>query len=318
MNVSHRQLKAFILIARLRNFSRASEQLHIAQSGLSLMIRELETQLGFRLFNRTTRQVSLTPFGSEFLRVAEQNVENLEQAVDRVGKLAKQANTSLSIGAPPLTSSYVLPEAIAAFQEKHPDIRVTVVDTDIVTVSNMVREGQLDLGMGMFLKATPSTVREPLFRFSLVMASAAPSFQLSRAPRSWASVAGSDFICLPYDNPLQQLIDGYLLRAGHNRAPRFVVNFIETQLGLAAAGCGVAILPSTAIAACRGHTVRIQPLSEPLLDLDFYSLRDRSRESQPYASEFCETVRRCLPHFVAPSLAAASGKKRKRQAPTAA
>ena len=61
-----RQLRAFLLVAQHRSFSRAAGALSVAPSGLSLMIRELETQLGVRLFDRTTRHVALTPFGNEW------------------------------------------------------------------------------------------------------------------------------------------------------------------------------------------------------------------------------------------------------------
>ncbi|MCS6762995.1 MAG: LysR family transcriptional regulator [Candidatus Protistobacter heckmanni] len=91
MNILHRQLKVFLLVARLHNFSRAAEQLFIAKSGLSTMVRELEEQFGFRLFDRTTRHVRLTEFGTQFLPIAEQNVQSIEGIVSRIGEIARQA-----------------------------------------------------------------------------------------------------------------------------------------------------------------------------------------------------------------------------------
>ncbi|GAA0508751.1 LysR family transcriptional regulator [Pigmentiphaga daeguensis] len=298
MNISHRQLKAFLLLAQQRNFSRAAEQLHIAQSGLSLMIRELEGQLGFRLFDRTTRQVTLTQFGAEFRAVAEQNVKRIEEIVEQVGRSAQRANTTLSIGAPPLTCSYLLPPVVAAFEQRHPGVRLTVVDTDLPSVSSMVRAGHLDVGLGMFIKAAPGMLRQPLFHFSLVAASAAPKFQLARSPRSWSALAGEQFINLPFDNPLQQLIDKNLALVGHEGPPRFVVNFIETQIGLAEAGRGIAILPSTAVPACRGRGIRLEPLGPPLVELEFYELRDRGRKLPPCADDFCDLLKRSIPRAV--------------------
>ena len=70
IDFSSRQLRAFVLVARYRSFSRAAAALFITPSGLSLLIRELERQLGVRLFDRTTRQVELTTAGSEMLAVA--------------------------------------------------------------------------------------------------------------------------------------------------------------------------------------------------------------------------------------------------------
>ncbi|VCU70081.1 Hydrogen peroxide-inducible genes activator [Pigmentiphaga humi] len=300
MNFSHRQLKAFLVVARLRNFSRAAEQLHIAQSGLSLMIRELEGQLGFRLFDRTTRQVTLTRFGSAFLPVAEQNVSSVEDIVEQLGRSAQHAATALSVGAPPLTCSYLLPPVIAAFAQQYPGVRLHLVDTELSEVSSMVRGGQLDIGLGMFIKPAAGVIRKPLFNFSLVAASAAPRFQMARAPRAWNAFESARFIKLPFDNPLQQLIDKHLAQVGHSAPPAFVVNFIETQIGLAEAGRGIAILPSTAIPACKGRGIRLEQLAAPVIELDFYELRDRARELAPCADDFCNMMRKLLPRMVSP------------------
>jgi DNA-binding transcriptional LysR family regulator len=82
-------------------FTRAAEALFITPSGLSVLIRELETQLGFRLFDRTTRQVALTPSGADFLPVAQRSLAEVDAATSRFGRSASQASQTLSIGAAP-------------------------------------------------------------------------------------------------------------------------------------------------------------------------------------------------------------------------
>ena len=84
MNITSRQLKAFVLTARHQSFSRAAEQLFITQSGMSVLVRELETQLGVRLFERTTRKVALTEFGSQFLPIADRSLRDLEEAAAKL------------------------------------------------------------------------------------------------------------------------------------------------------------------------------------------------------------------------------------------
>src|SRR3979490_338717 len=91
MNITSRQLKAFLLTARYQSFSRAADQLFITQSGMSVLVRELEAQLGFRLFERTTRKVALTEFGSKFLPVADRSLVELEAAAANIGRSASAA-----------------------------------------------------------------------------------------------------------------------------------------------------------------------------------------------------------------------------------
>src|SRR5207248_4822114 len=91
MDFTSRQLRAFLLVAQHRNFSRAAGALFITPSGLSVLIRELETQLGFRLFDRTTRHVAPTAYGTEFLGVARRCLADLDAATARIGRSATHA-----------------------------------------------------------------------------------------------------------------------------------------------------------------------------------------------------------------------------------
>src|SRR6202035_1112187 len=116
MEFSSRQLRAFQLVAQHRSFTRAAEALFITTSALSVLIRELETQLGFRLFERTTRHVALTGYGSEVLAVVQLNGEQFDTAVSRIGRSATDAGRTLSLGATPLVAANILPRAIKEFR----------------------------------------------------------------------------------------------------------------------------------------------------------------------------------------------------------
>jgi len=83
MNITSRQLRAFVLIARHQSFSRAAQQMSITQSGISMIVRDLESQLGFRLFDRTTRKVNVSELGSRFLPVATRCLSELEGAAQK-------------------------------------------------------------------------------------------------------------------------------------------------------------------------------------------------------------------------------------------
>ena len=91
MNITSRQLRAFLLTARHESFSRAAEQMFITQSGISIMVRELESQLGFRLFDRTTRKVKLNEFGSRFLPIATRCLSELEGAAVNIKRSSHSA-----------------------------------------------------------------------------------------------------------------------------------------------------------------------------------------------------------------------------------
>src|ERR1700743_1597608 len=105
MNISLRQLKAFSEVARLKSFTRAAENLHITQQGLSLMIQDLERQFGCRLFDRTTRTVSLTLAGEQLCSAAQPTISSLDAAASCIGRLSTHARQTLSIATTPLVAA---------------------------------------------------------------------------------------------------------------------------------------------------------------------------------------------------------------------
>jgi LysR family carnitine catabolism transcriptional activator len=291
MNVTSRQLKGFLLVARHRSFSRAAEQMFMTQSGLSVLMREIENQLGFRLFDRTTRHVELTEHGTQFLAVAQDHVRNFEAVVSRIRQSAAAASQWLSVGAPPMTAAHILPEVIAHFSPERRNFRVRLHDTDLPRIAGMVKSGELDLGLGMFVKPTAGLARVPLFRFSLVLVRSADAKLPGGRVRRWSDLSGQTFIGLPPDNPIQQLVAKHLSRVGHRQPPDLVVNYHETLIGLVEARAGVAIMPSSVLPACRNRRVVIEPLVDPVVHLDLYQIRHRGRVLPPEAQAFTDFLK---------------------------
>ena len=122
--VSTRQLRAFRLVAQHRNFTRAAEALFITPSGLSVLIRGLESRLGFRLFDRTTRHVELMAHGTELLTVIQRSLEELDAAIAHIGRNAKRSQQSISLGTTPLVAANILPPAMREFRKQRPGVRM--------------------------------------------------------------------------------------------------------------------------------------------------------------------------------------------------
>src|SRR5215467_2242821 len=106
---SSRQLRAFILVAQYRSFAAAAGRMFVTPSGLSVMIRELENQVGVRLFDRTTRHVALTAAGSEFLSVVEPAVRDVDVAMSRVSGASVAESPSVAVGSTQFMAASVLP-----------------------------------------------------------------------------------------------------------------------------------------------------------------------------------------------------------------
>jgi DNA-binding transcriptional LysR family regulator len=281
---SSRQLRAFLLVAEHHSFTRAANALFVTPSGLSVMIRELEGQLGFRLFDRTTRQVRLTPHGQQLLTVARRSVDDLEAAASRLARLAVESGHSLSVGTGLLIAANILPQAIKQFRSQRPEIRIRLLDADPATVLQQVEAGELDIGLGSF-KSTPSIRRTPFFRFSLMLIGA-PGVGMVRPSMPWSALKGERLIAQVPTNSVQQLINRHLAQAGVSSQPAMVLNRLDTIIALVEAGEGIAIVPSYALPACRHRKVVVIRLTSPTVTLDFQQIRHRGRQLPAAADDF--------------------------------
>ena len=99
-DVSARDLRAVVLVARYLSFIAAAAELHLSQPGLSRVIRKVEQELGVALFHRSTRQVALTAAGAQFVPVAERLLQDLAVGVEAVRDLANQTRGHVAIGCP--------------------------------------------------------------------------------------------------------------------------------------------------------------------------------------------------------------------------
>jgi LysR family transcriptional regulator, carnitine catabolism transcriptional activator len=285
MEVSTRQLRAFRLVAQHRNFTRAAEALFITPSGLSVLIRELENRVGFRLFDRTTRHVELTTHGTELLAVIQRSLEELDAGIANIGRSAKRDSQSISLGVTPLVAANILPPAIREFRKQRPSLRIQLFDADLPTLMKMVETGKLDMSIGIF-KGMVGVRREPFFRFSLMVARAASNGTPPRATTSWAALDGETLISLSPGHPHQQLIDKHLVQAGVRVQIGSVVNLLDTQIALVEAEEGIAIIPSFGLPACRNRKVVTSRLVSPVASLEFHLISNRGKELPPGADEF--------------------------------
>jgi DNA-binding transcriptional LysR family regulator len=299
MNLSTRQMRAFLQVARLGNFTRAAEQAHITQAGLSILIREMEKQLGCRLFDRTTRVVTLTPSGRRLLPVVERLVTDLDDVAAQLGAEGDEARQTLRIAATPLVSSHLLPQVFNTFRQAHPQVNLRLFDADLRDVEAMVTAGDADMGLGFFFKAAAGLERTPVGRFHL-MRVASSAEEDDEAPAigtaPWSALRTAELIGLPPGNPIQKVIDQHLVATiGRADAQRPTFNFFGTLISMVEAGFGTAVMPTFALAACRRHRVRTDVLVKPKVGLDFYRIAKRGAHETEAMQAFVATLVKALP-----------------------
>lgn len=297
MNISTRQLQAFVAIARLGSFTRASDEIFVTQAGLSLMLKDLEMQVGARLFDRTTRSVHLTSAGEALLPTARSMLASWEAATSNVGQLAAAARQQISIGATPLVASSVLPLWLRGFQLAHPGIRVEVRDLDRRQILDGIEAGEIDLGLGAFFKPAVGIERQSLATFHLArVAPRAPSAAKPRASAAaarrpaWSTLSGETLLVLSNDNPIQKLVDVHLRMLQTPPTRSGALQNIQAIISMVEAGHGVAALPSFVAPACARYNVTVETLVKPLVPVEFFVVSKKGRMKTTLAKQVIDDI----------------------------
>lgn len=291
MKVTIKQIEGFLAVAEFGNFSRASKRLNTAQPALSQAIKDLEAELGTRLFDRTTRRVELTDAGREFRDSASKAIEELEHAVDSVHQLAERRRGRLRIAAPPLLAAVVLPQAIADFQNRYPGITIQIADISTEQIVDSVRTGRADCGLGTFQAGEEGIERVVLTRDNLMLFCGDQNPFKERRAVSWSEMAGQQLITLTRDSGIRLLVEVGFETVQLPLRPAFEVSHITTALALVEAGLGVSVLPSYAIATARNHRVSGRLLETPTISREVVLIHASGRSVPPAVSAFSSVVR---------------------------
>lgn len=294
MNINTRQLRALQQIARLKSFTRAAEQLHATQAGLSAMIRDLEEQLGSRVFDRTTRSVRLTEAGTTLLNCAERIIQDFDGTVATINQADASSRRILSIAATPFISSSLLPMVCQRFARIRPEVTVRVRDLAHDEVRNRVETGECDVGFGVFLKAASGIDRAPVFDFDLVHVSRSEQALQARnvrdlwsnRPVPWRALKDTALLGLPPANPIQHLVDVHLRKIGRENEDRPYYQSFHTVLSMIEAGFGTAILPSFVAGAAVGRPLGMEHINKPQVSLPLFRIFDKSRGLSDSARDF--------------------------------
>lgn len=305
MNVGSRQLQVFVEVCRLQSFARVAERVHMSPSGLSMLVKDLEEQVGARLFDRTTRSVSLTEAGRRLFPVAERIVRELNDIGDSIQGAESAMHARLDIAATPMVSASLLPCTIQALRASHPRLGLHLCDVDVSAVRSLVLDGRADMGLGFFVKPAVGLVREPVCRFRLMRIGPPGTAQKGfTGSRPWKELAGKELVGLPKDNPIQALIELHLAKIGKAHEARFEVNLLGTLIGMVQAGLGHAIVPSFALSECLLRGLSVAMLVEPAVYLDLFLVSRKGAAPKPAAADFAAVLKQAAARAANPHAAA--------------
>ena len=294
MNPTLRQMRAFVALAKTGNFTLAAQSMHVTQSALSGLIKELEQTLEAKVVDRSTRRIVLTDIGRELYPLFSQMIDDLDGALANVADHTRLKKGVVRIAAPQLLSCTLLPEVIAAYRQAWPDIEVRLGDTGVESVIARVLSGEADFGIGPEREPAPPLDTRLLFEmpFALVF----PKGHALEAQQrvTWKDVARYPFISLQ-GQFTERLLDE--VHASFDAAfdaslrevpvkPANEVTFMTTALAMASAGLGVTVCLPYAEPLATLYGLVMRPLEEPVLSRRFFVYTRPGRSLSPAAESF--------------------------------
>ncbi len=275
MNVSTRDLEAFLALADLASFTRAAARCHLSQSAFSTRIAALESALGGKLFDRTTRSVELTKEGAAFLESARRLHADFSEVVSDFRDLTTRTKGRVAVAALPSVSSAWLPAVFANFQAEYPGIKLTLHDTLSDTCIALVRDGTVDFAVAS-RPAEGEDVEAQLLsedNFYLVCGESHP---LANKPGvKVKDLAAHAFIHLSRDSSVRQ----HLEKAFHpvEMHTAMQLGHFATMAGMVQAGLGITVVPELTLFHFARPGLVVKPLKIPGLSRSIYIIRRREK-----------------------------------------
>jgi DNA-binding transcriptional LysR family regulator len=288
MDVSLRQVRSFLTVARVKSFTGAASLLNVTQPALTMQIRRLEEGLGVTLFDRDTRSVELTRVARDLLPAFERTLQDFDAALGSARDIATQARGIVRLAALPSVAAGVLPDAILRFREKRPNVMFDLRDVIAGQVLTLVQSEQVDFGvMGGAVKAVDvETVFEAQDRLHVVY----PRGHRVGRLKSVTALALAEFplILMQRDTSVRAIVEAGFHAAGLMPKATCEAIYMMTAVGMVRAGLGLTILPGSAREIKAEPSLQSKPIDDPTFTRPVSIIKRSGRTLPPLSQAFLD------------------------------
>lgn len=291
-NVTLKQLRYFVALARHGHFGRAAESCSISQPALSVQIKDLENELGAVLFERAARQVRLTRLGEAF----SVRVQEVLCAVEELGALARASHAGLvgrlRLGVIPTIAPYLLPAIIANLSRAHSGLDVFVRETMTQKLVQELVQGRLDAAIVALPIGEPSLCEVELFAENFVLIR--PSADASKPAPTAEDLRQMRLLLLEEGHCFRDQTLAFCNIQSASPRDGLDGSSLSTLVQIVDAGMGVTLIPEMAVPIeTRAASVSIARFSDPQPSRRIGMIWRKTNPLGEQLSQISEIVRRC-------------------------
>ncbi len=266
MNISIRQLRAFVAVAECQSFAEASELLHLSQPALSVAIRKMEEASGGSLFARSTRSLELSPEGRDFLPAARRLLSDWDQAFDDLGRAFSLRQGKVTVAVMPSFAMNQFPAALVQYQRRYPDINISVEDVVMELVIDAVRRGEADLGITFEPEQLDGVEFNALFTDRFIALLPPASALAKQSGLTWQQLVDQPFIAMNRGSWSRASTDKAMTEAEVVPSRLLEANQLATIGRMVSVGLGVAVVPQLCQQQMESMGVVCRPVSGPTIE----------------------------------------------------
>lgn len=304
-NVSTRQLEAFINLAEQRSFTRAAGLSHLSQPAFSALIRSLETAVGARLFDRTTRSVELTAEGKVFVDPARRLLIDAERAFGDMREHVARRRGRVSVAVLPSLAAGWMPDVLARFHAKYPGIELDVADVLSDACIQRVRTGSADFALASARADSAELRAEPFCTDDFHVVCRRDHPLASKRRLRLQDLAPYPIVQLARSSSVRQHLEAAVYPIQLQTVME--LDQLSSVAGMVRAGLGLSVVPTLTLFHFDSPQLATKPLDAPELRRQIFIVQRRDHSLSAAAQALYEEV-------VASRPALAAGKRMSRRA----
>lgn len=290
INVTIRQLRAFVSVARNGSFTRASQELRISQPTLTTSVRHVEEALGVSLFDRTTRTVRLTADGAEFLPVVERLLGDFDAALSDMQALGERRRGRVIVACLPSLAVRLIAPIIPRFARAYPGIVVMLRDGNAGSVVRRVLTREADFGVSSHWEDEPDLAFTPLLHDRYCVVCPADHELVQHNTLRLGDLEGFPFLAMSMNTGIRPHVERAVAKADVKLDVVCEISQLSTLGGMIEAGLGISVVPELATPITAHHGIVTRPLVEPVIEREIGLITRAGRSLSPAAETFREAI----------------------------